>query len=113
MKISACYITKNEERNIVRSLQSLLDSVDEIIVVDTGSTDRTKEAAAGLGARVLDFAWEDDFSAPRNLAIQEAQGDWIIFLDADEWFVEPTKCDRRRSTLQSGPGCDAAPASES
>lgn len=89
MKISACYITKNEERNIVRSLQSLLDSVDEIIVVDTGSTDRTKEAAAGLGARVLDFAWEDDFSAPRNLAIQEAQGDWIIFLDADEWFVEP------------------------
>lgn len=89
MKISACYITKNEERNITRSLQSLADAVDEIIVVDTGSTDRTREIAKALGAHVLDFAWQDDFSAPRNFAIEAASGDWIIFLDADEWFVEP------------------------
>lgn len=89
MKISACYITKNEERNIARSLRSLAAAVDEIIVVDTGSTDKTKEVAASLGACVLEAAWQDDFSAPRNVAVEAASGDWIIFLDADEWFAEP------------------------
>ena len=89
MKISACYIAKNEERNIARSIESLRGAVDEIIVVDTGSDDRTKEIAAEMGARVLDFIWHDDFSAARNFAIEAAGGDWIVFLDADEWFVEP------------------------
>ena len=98
MKISACYITKNEERNIARSLQSLADAVDEIIVVDTGSTDGTREIAEALGARVLDFSWQDDFSAPRNFAVEAASGDWIVFLDADEWFVEPQGV---RSTIEA------------
>ena len=98
MKISACYIAKNEERNIARSLQSLVDAVDEIIVVDTGSTDGTREIAEALGARVLDFSWQDDFSAPRNFAVEAASGDWIVFLDADEWFVEPQGV---RSTIEA------------
>ena len=87
MKISACYITKNEEKVLDRSLRSLCHQVDEIIVVDTGSTDRTKEIAAGYGARIYDFHWQGDFAAARNEAIRYATGDWIIFLDADESFA--------------------------
>ena len=98
MKISACYITKNEERNIARSLQSLADAADEIIVVDTESTDKTREIAEAMGARVLNFSWQDDFSAPRNFAVEAASGDWIVFLDADEWFVEPQGV---RSTIEA------------
>ena len=90
-KISACYIVKNEERNLPRSIESLKSAVDEIIVVDTGSTDKTIEIAESYGAKVIETTWQDDFSAPRNLAIENATGDWIIFIDADEYFVKPNK----------------------
>lgn len=86
MNLSACYIAKNEEKNLPRSIASLQDAVDELIVVDTGSKDRTREIAASLGARVYAFSWQDDFSAARNAAIEKAGGDWILFLDADEFF---------------------------
>lgn len=89
MKISACYIAKNEVENIKKSLKSISLAADEIVVVDTGSVDNTKEVAAGFGAKVFDFAWNDDFSAPRNFAIEQATGDYIIFLDADEYFIKP------------------------
>lgn len=91
MKISACYMVKNEYKNIARSIERVRPAADEIIVVDTGSTDGTRELAAECGARVLDFAWCDDFSAPRNYAIEQATGDWIIFLDADEYFIHPER----------------------
>ena len=87
MKLSACYITKNEEKVLADSLKSLCGEVDEILVVDTGSTDRTKEIAAAYGARCYDFTWQGDFAAARNEAVAKATGDWIIFLDADESFV--------------------------
>lgn len=89
MKISACYMVKNEYKNIARSIDSVRLAADEIIVVNTGSTDGTCELARQCGARVLDFAWCDDFSAPRNYALEQATGDWIIFLDADEYFIHP------------------------
>lgn len=89
MKISACYIVKNEEKNLLSSLESLHKAVDEIIVVDTGSTDRTVEIAKKYGAQVFHFDWCDDFSAPRNFALEKAAGDWIIFPDADESFRYP------------------------
>ena len=98
MKLSACYMVKNEEKNLPGSLQSVCGAVDELIVVDTGSTDRTKVLAAQYGAIVNDYQWGDDFSAPRNYAISQATGDWIIFLDADEAFVHPT---RVRPALES------------
>ena len=98
MKLSACYIVKNEEKNLPQSLQSVRVAVDELIVVDTGSTDRTKALAVQYGAIVYDYQWADDFSAPRNYAISRATGDWIIFLDADEAFVHPT---RVRPALES------------
>lgn len=86
MKLTACYMVKNEARNLPRSLASIRGAWDELIVVDTGSTDATKEIAASFGAHVLDVPWCDDFSAPRNAALEQARGDWILFLDADESF---------------------------
>ena len=94
IKISACYIVKNEENNLKRSIDSLINAVDEIILVDTGSTDRTIEIAEGYNAKILNYVWNDDFSTPRNLAIDNSNGDWIIFLDADEFFVKPEKLEK-------------------
>ena len=86
MKLTACYMVKNEEKNLARSLDSLAGVVDDIVVVDTGSTDKTKAIAAAYGAKIYDFPWQDDFSAPRNFAIEQTDADWILFLDADEFF---------------------------
>ncbi len=91
MKISACVITKNEEKNIQRWMDNLRGIADEMIVVDTGSKDRTVELAQAGGASVYHFAWRNDFSAAKNFALDKARGDWIIFLDADEYFSEPTR----------------------
>lgn len=92
LKISVCYMVKNEAANLPASLASVRDLADEIIVVDTGSTDDTVQIATKMGAKVFHFPWADDFSAPRNYAIEQAEGAWIIFLDADEIFaVPPTK----------------------
>lgn len=86
MKLTACYMVKNEASNLPRSLASIRGAWDELIVVDTGSEDATRAIAASFGAQVLDVPWCDDFSAPRNAAVDAAQGDWILFLDADEYF---------------------------
>lgn len=86
MYISQCLIVKNEEENIEYCLSHLKSVVDEQIVVDTGSTDRTVEIAERLGAKVFHFEWINDFSAARNFALDQAKGDWIIFLDCDEYF---------------------------
>lgn len=88
MKVSACVIAKNEENNIGRCLDSMKDHIDEIILVDTGSDDRTAEIARARGAKVYDYIWENDFSKAKNFAIEKASGDWIIFLDADEYFAD-------------------------
>ena len=88
MRISACVITKNEEINIERCIASYKDFVDEIILVDTGSTDNTVNLAKALGAKTYFFEWCDDFSAAKNYALEQATGDWIIFLDADEYFQD-------------------------
>jgi glycosyltransferase involved in cell wall biosynthesis len=79
-------ITKNEENNIEYCLSHLKSIVNEQIVVDTGSTDRTVEIAESLGAKVFHFEWIEDFSAARNFALDKAKGDWVIFLDCDEYF---------------------------
>lgn len=89
IKLSVCYMVKNEAHNLPSSLASIQEAADEIIVVDTGSTDDTKSIARSYGAQVFDFPWQDDFAAPRNYAIKQAKGDWILFLDADEAFPRP------------------------
>jgi len=96
MKITACWIAKNEADNIKQSIESVAGIADELIVVDTGSTDNTVEIAKSFGARVEHFEWINDFSAARNHAISFAAGDIIIFLDCDEWFKEKlTASDRQ------------------
>ncbi|MBP2650799.1 MAG: glycosyl transferase family 2 [Firmicutes bacterium] len=84
MKVSLCMIAKNEGKNLRRCLQSVIGVVDEMIVVDTGSTDNTCEIANEFGAKVERFAWNGSFSDARNRSIDLAKGDWILFLDADE-----------------------------
>ncbi len=82
--VSLCMMVKNEERFLGDCLAAASPVVDEIIIVDTGSTDRTIEIAESFGAKVYHQDWQDDFSAPRNLSLEKATGDWILVLDADE-----------------------------
>ncbi|BER91312.1 tetratricopeptide repeat protein [Atrimonas thermophila] len=90
--LSACTIMKNEEQNLPRLLSSLSGYVDEVVVVDTGSTDRSVEVARSFGARVYFHGWREDFSAAKNEALERAQGEWVLFLDADEaMFPEDLK----------------------
>lgn len=86
--ISLCMIVRNEEKHLPGCLNSVKGLADEIIIVDTGSTDRTKEIAAGFGAKVYDFPWCDDFSAARNESLKQATKDWILILDADEIIAQ-------------------------
>ena len=88
MKISACVIAKNEAENLPRWLRSMRVFADEMIVVDTGSEDATAEIARAGGAQVFHFDWINDFAAAKNFALDKAQGDWIVFTDADEYFTE-------------------------
>ena len=89
--LSVLILAKNEEKNIQRWMDNMRGIADEMIVVDTGSKDRTVELAKAGGASVYRFAWKNDFSAAKNFALDKARGDWIIFLDADEYFSEPTR----------------------
>ncbi|MEI7673088.1 MAG: glycosyltransferase, partial [Deltaproteobacteria bacterium] len=82
--LSVCMIVKNEERYLAYCLNSLSPIADEMIVVDTGSTDKTKEIAEAFGAQIYDIEWINDFSVARNESLSKAQGDWILVMDADE-----------------------------
>jgi glycosyltransferase involved in cell wall biosynthesis/predicted Zn-dependent protease len=82
--VSACLIVKNEASNLPRCLESLRGWVDEIVVVDTGSTDETVAIAESFGAKIGHFTWCDDFSAARNASLDLATSDWILAIDADE-----------------------------
>lgn len=82
--VSLCMIVKNEEGSLARCLRSAKPVVHEMVVVDTGSTDRTREIAMAFGARAFDFVWAEDFSKARNFSLMQASGDWILILDADE-----------------------------
>ena len=86
--VSAAIIVKNEAEYLRRCLGSIAHWVDELVVVDTGSTDDTVEVARSFGAELGHFPWIDDFSAARNHALDMATGEWILYIDADEQ-VEP------------------------
>jgi tetratricopeptide (TPR) repeat protein len=101
-KVSLTMIVKDEEANLPTCLKTVADLVDESVIVDTGSTDRTREIAAGFGARVLGFEWVDDFSAARNESVRHATGRWILWFDADEWLDDENR--RRLRTLLAGLG---------
>lgn len=89
--ISLCMIVKNEEKVITRCLNSVKDIVDEIIIVDTGSTDNTKKLISTFTDKIYDFQWIDDFSAARNYSYSKATMDYILWLDADDVILEIDK----------------------
>lgn len=84
MELSLCMIVKNEESSLDACLQSVKDAVDEIIILDTGSQDRTKEIAARYTPHVYDWTWQDDFAAARNASFARATKPYILWLDADD-----------------------------
>ncbi|MCW3489271.1 glycosyltransferase [Dethiobacter alkaliphilus] len=97
--LSLCMIVRDEAHRLARCLQSVQGIIDEIIVVDTGSEDNSAEIAAQYGARVFTFPWKGDFSAARNFALDQAKGDWILVLDADE-VLHPEDRQKIRPLLQ-------------
>jgi tetratricopeptide (TPR) repeat protein len=99
--LSFCAIVKNESQNLARCLASVKPYVDELVIVDTGSTDETIAIAQQYGAKVSHFEWCDDFSAARNYACSLVTGDWILTLDADEELVVHSKEDLL-NVLQTG-----------
>jgi glycosyltransferase involved in cell wall biosynthesis len=90
-RLSLTTIAKNEAATLARCLASVRDLVDESIVVDTGSSDETKNIAQQHGARVFDLPWPDSFAAARNESLRHASGQWLLWLDADEWFDEDNR----------------------
>ena len=97
--ISLCMIVKNEEKVLGRCLDSAAGLVDEMVIVDTGSTDATREVASAYTSRIYDFPWRDDFAAARNFAFSKGNMDYLMWLDADdvllpedrEAFLEPKR----------------------
>lgn len=87
MSVSLCMIVKDEEEMLPRSLAAAAPFVDEIVIVDTGSSDRTIEIAKSYGARVIEREWTGSFSEARNVGLDAATGDWLLILDADEVLV--------------------------
>ncbi|MBI1178019.1 glycosyltransferase [bacterium] len=90
-QLSVCLITKNEEKFLDQCLRSIKDIAQQIVVMDTGSTDRTVDIAKQHGAEVHSVTWCDDFSAARNAALEKATGDWVLVLDADEELAPDSK----------------------
>lgn len=88
MTISLCMIVKNEEKTLARCLESVKDIIDEIIIVDTGSSDKTKTIAFEYTDKVFDFEWIDDFSAARNFAFSKGTMEYLMWLDADDVILE-------------------------
>ncbi|MEM1110338.1 MAG: glycosyltransferase family 2 protein [Pseudomonadota bacterium] len=84
MLVSACLIVRDEARFLPNCLLHLVDFADEVIITDTGSRDSTPDIAREHGARLFEFPWCDDFAAARNFSLQQARGQWILYIDADE-----------------------------
>ncbi len=84
MTLSVCMIVKNEEKNISRALNSIKDIADEIVVVDTGSTDKTLDILSSFNVKIINYKWTNDFAKARNVSLDNASCDWILILDADE-----------------------------
>lgn len=91
--LSICLIVKDEELLLASCLESVVDLVDEVVVYDTGSTDRTVEIATSMGARVFEGYWDGSFARARNIALAQSRSEWILVIDADEKFLgDPQAC---------------------
>jgi len=99
-QISLCMIVKDEEKNLRRCLNSIKSEVDEIVIVDTGSSDNTRQIAKEFTNKVYDFQWSNDFSKARNFSLSKASMQWILFIDADE-FLSKNDSGKIRALLNS------------
>ena len=106
-KLSVCMIVKNEAAHLAKCLRSIRPVADEIIIVDTGSTDRSKDIAGIFDAKIFDFEWVDDFAKAKNFAVSKACGKWILSLDADE-VISPLDYAALRSLVDNTPPTPAA-----
>lgn len=104
--VSLCMIVRNEQLTLGRCLTSVAGLVDEIIVVDTGSSDGTRQIAQGFGAHVYDYAWADDFAAARNFSFSKASRDFILWLDADDVLLEKDRDSFRTLRAELDPRVD-------
>jgi glycosyltransferase involved in cell wall biosynthesis len=100
MKISAVMMVKNEEKLLPQALTSLVGIADELIIVDTGSTDKTVDIAKAFGAKVFHSPWRNDFSFHRNESIEHAQGDWLLIIDADEKLVKTPLYQNKKNLIK-------------
>ena len=98
--VSVAMIVKTEERTLARCLDSIRGAVDEIVIVDTGSVDATVEIARRYTDRIFEFPWIDDFAAARQFAFDQATGDWVAWLDADDVVLH---ADRIRPLADTAP----------
>jgi len=105
--ISLCLIVKNEQSTLANCLQSVREAVDEIVIVDTGSTDDTKAIAGWFTDRIFDFHWINDFSAARNYSFRQATGDYILWLDADDVLLDEDRHKLIRLKAEISPAVDA------
>jgi glycosyltransferase involved in cell wall biosynthesis len=103
MALSIMMIARNAARHLGESLRSVAPIADELVVVDTGSTDNTRQVAAQAGARVLDFAWCDDFAAARNFALDQTRHEWIFSIDADEVLIGDARAPLAAAMASSAP----------
>lgn len=103
IRISACMMVRNEEKNLPRCLASIQGFVDEIVVVDTGSTDGTIEIARAYGAKIYEHPWQNDFSMHRNQSLGYASGDFLLVIDADEELVRSAPSSKIRELLRDLP----------
>jgi glycosyltransferase involved in cell wall biosynthesis len=106
-ELSLCMIVRDEAERIAECLQSIAPHVDEMVVVDTGSTDRTREIARECGARVFEMEWPDSFAEARNRSLEQARGEWIFWMDADD-VISPECGKGLRELVRRHPDRDAA-----
>src|SRR5687768_17227958 len=86
-RLTVAVLARNEEACLPKALASVARIADELLVIDTGSTDQTKAVAVQQGARVIDHPWQNDFSTARNAGMAAANGSWVLWLDASEWLT--------------------------
>lgn len=101
MTLALCMIVKDEEKVLARCLDSVAGLFDEIVIVDTGSSDKTKSIAAEYTGKIYDFTWTDDFSAARNFSFSKAEADYVMWLDADDVLL-PGDCQALKDLKTSG-----------
>ncbi|MGL5764656.1 MAG: glycosyltransferase, partial [Sarcina sp.] len=91
LKLSLCMIVRDEEKTLERCLNSVKEFIDEIILIDTGSIDETKQIGGMFGAKIFDYKWEENFAKARNYSFSKASGDYILWLDGDDYVMKEEK----------------------